>query len=810
MSGRVIAGAALAAGTLFRAHTTPTAAGVPAEDRRDVAGLAALALAALLAAVTWWPAASQPVTWLAHLAGDLAGVLSAVLPLLAAVVAWRLFRHPAAGGVTGRLMAGLLVTYTGCLGLAAVVDGMPSPVRAGAAAVRGAGGLAGWAATSPAGHFGGSGLAALTAIVLLVWGIRVTIGIPFRQIPGRAAACALPGQLTTALAAIDETADGDGTPALPAPGQPAALAAPDPGPVLEVSDSVPYATPHATASTAPAPAPAPAAAGPARAAITQPPAAVPGPAAAAQAAPELLALLRPGAPARTHTAANDQMTAALAGVLTEFGIDAAVTGFTRGPTVTRYEIGIGPRVKVEKVTGLQRNFALAAASADIRILAPIPGKNAIGVEVPNTDRDVVTLGDVLRSPAAAADPHPLLAGLGTDVEGRAVVARLDKLPHALVAGATGSGKSVAINALITSVLIRATPEQVKMLLIDPKRVELSAYRGVPHLYAPIVTDPREAAEALAGVCEEMDHRYDALARAGVKHIDDYNRAAAAGKLTGPDGKPCQPFPYLLVIVDELADLMMIAADEVEDSVVRISQLARAAGIHLVLATQRPSVDVVTGLIKANIPSRLAFETSSLTDSRVILDQPGAEKLTGQGDALFLPAGTSVPIRLQSSFVTETEIQAVVRAWRSPRTTTPAPAPAPAPGPALPAPAPAAPAGGDAIVITTAPHRPTLGPARQATALAAAPGPQDLLAQAAELVISTRHGSTAMLQRKLQIGFMPALGLMDQLEQHGIVGPGQGSGPRDVLIALSDLPAALAKLTAAAGTSPARQEATVHG
>jgi S-DNA-T family DNA segregation ATPase FtsK/SpoIIIE len=798
---------------------------LPAEERRDGAALFNLVLAVFIATFTWWGLTGWfPDTVHAVVNGTF-GWMALLLPLMLFVCAFRLFRQPGDGRGNNRVGIGFLVMTFAGSGLAHVLGGQPT-VAEGFDGLREAGGMLGFLAASPlaAVH---AAVPLVAYGILAFISLLIVTATPFGAIPrrlrgayehlmgldlveqdpdghdrsylehtppaapkkkrrrmfGRAEEpdAGLEGYVgdeafehavidddepqpskpapgvrrpTQAEIAVEKIKAAQGLGAAPPAGENATEAIPMITPGMAAAGTAPAAAPHVPANpVSPAPPPTP---------IPQ--------------RTEQLSLagdvtytlpasdfLTPGSIPKERTEANDAVVAALTDTLQQFNVDATVTGFSRGPTVTRYEIELAPGTKVERVTALSKNISYAVASSDVRILSPIPGKSAIGIEIPNTDRETVSLGDVLRSQNARRTDHPMVMGVGKDVEGGYVVANLAKMPHLLVAGATGAGKSSFVNSMITSILMRATPDEVRMVMVDPKRVELTAYEGVPHLITPIITNPKKAAEALQWVVREMDARYDDLANYGFKHIDDFNKAVRAGKVQPPpDSKRViRPYPYLLVIVDELADLMMVAPRDVEDSIVRITQLARAAGIHLVLATQRPSVDVVTGLIKANVPSRMAFATSSVTDSRVVLDQPGAEKLIGQGDALFLPMGASKAMRVQGAWVTESEIHKVVEHVKG-----------------------------------------QLQASYRDDVAAEAPKKQidddigddlDVLLQATELVVTTQFGSTSMLQRKLRVGFAKAGRLMDLLESRGVVGPSEGSKARDVLVKPDDLAPVLAAM-----------------
>ncbi len=745
------------------------------ELHRDGFGLTLLVLAVAAIATIWFGFDTWFVSWIPLLSGAFLGALDWAVPIILIALAWRILRHPDDRATTGRRIIGGAMTIIAVLGLWHVICGIPTPSD-GAFAMDSAGGVIGWIATAPLASAIGPIFTGLLLLVLLGFGLLVLTGTSFaslreggsalftwlrhgsgggdgretiEEFDGDEDIAATLGELAGDEPFITPIAEEDEE-------RPAAIlmAGVTPAePTTDVAHTVAiegHSARHATVAIAkPSATPAPK------------PKQLPLSGNVVFTLPDM-GMLKQGPAHKTATKVNDQVVTALTEVMEQFGIDATVTGFMRGPTVTRYEIELGPSVKVERVTALSKNIAYAVASADVRILSPIPGKKAIGIEIPNTDRELVALGDVLRSKAAVSEQHPMVVALGKDVEGGFIVANLAKMPHILVAGATGAGKSSCINSLITSILMRATPQEVRMILVDPKRVELTAYEGVPHLITPIITNPKKAADALAWVVKEMDRRYDDLAHFGFRHIDDFNKAVRSGKVTPLPGseRVLEPYPYLLVIVDELADLMMVAPRDVEDSIVRITQLARAAGIHLVLATQRPSVDVVTGLIKANVPSRLAFATSSLADSRVILDQPGAEKLVGQGDGLFLPMGANKSLRIQGAFVSENEIRAVVAHAKTQMETQ---------------------------FIDEVLAAPTSNKEIDADI----GDDLDVLIQAVELVVSTQFGSTSMLQRKLRVGFAKAGRLMDLMESRGVVGPSEGSKARDVLVSPDELPSVLA-------------------
>lgn len=771
------------------------------EHRRDGVGLTLLGLATVVAAAVWWQLPGGVMEFARSMTAGAVGKVGWFVPLFLVWAAWRTLRDPERNGPAGRQVIGWVAFALGLLGIVHIANGNPQPVLGDASNLQTAGGAIGYVTSSLLLDLMQTPYVVVPLLVLLAtFGVLIITATPVYQVPARlaelrdsalgrtpvedagdAAAAEKPSRTRRRSMLDDDEIDPEmGDPAYDSP----VLSdrelkkrrrKKDVEPVEDYGIDLfadPIADAAADAPTEVTPAVGAASPGRDESGALEPPPHTPLPARVEQLALSgdityslpANEVLKPGSVHKARSKASDAVVERLMQVMDEFNIDATVTGYTRGPTVTRYEVELGPAVKVEKVTALSKNIAYAVASADVRILSPIPGKSAIGIEIPNTDKEIVSLGDVLRSQTARSDHHPMVAGLGKDVEGGFVVANMAKMPHLLVAGATGSGKSSFINSLITSILMRSTPDEVRMIMVDPKRVELNAYEGVPHLITPIITNPKKAAEALAWVVREMDMRYDDLANFGFRHIDDFNKAVRAGKVEVPPGseRTLTPYPYLLVIVDELADLMMVAPRDVEDSVVRITQLARAAGIHLVLATQRPSVDVVTGLIKANVPSRLAFATSSLGDSRVILDQPGAEKLVGQGDGLFLPMGASKPVRVQGSWVTEAEIHQVVKHCKDQLEPT-------------------------YVEDVTAPKEAKreldddIG------------DDMELVVQAIELVVSTQFGSTSMLQRKLRVGFAKAGRLMDIMESRGVVGPSEGSKARDVLVKPDEIDSVIATL-----------------
>ncbi len=751
----------------------------------DAAGIALLALGCLTALALATDLAGPVGRTIDSGTGTVLGHGAFLVPLACVAAAALLLWGRAAGDADDdrepaaplRIALGVGLVLASAVGLFHLGGGSP-PLDGSASALRDAGGVLGAAVAAPLRSAVGDAGAVIVLVAAAVLGALLAPGIPVRRVAAAAGAATVwVGAHLRAVFELGTVGDGpvdDGDSPGESPRRASAQLYDQFEDTVAADESLDEQPEADAAATGPEHEPAPASEPePARPVVTV--TVVDDAERAGQLAIDLGPGHRPASwklPPRTllkrgsGRAVDERLVEAggqvLEATMREFGVDASLVGTTIGPTVTRYELELAAGVKGNRVTGLSHDIAYAMASPDVRILAPIPGRSAIGVEVPNKQRQLVTLGDILATDEARQARHPLEVGLGRDISGRAVMLNLADMPHLLIAGATGAGKSSCINSLVTSILMRSTPDEVRMILVDPKRVELGAYNDLPHLLTAVVTNPKKAANALDWAVREMDLRYELLADVGARDITGYNAMFDRGHLPTEDhpdpvaGKTYERLPYILVVVDELNDLMMVAARDVESSICRIAQMARAVGIHLVIATQRPSVDVITGVIKANVPSRLAFSVSSLADSRVVLDQAGAEKLIGQGDLLMLSASSSRAQRIQGSWVDEECVRRVVAHWRRQ-------------------------IGGSNYVEGVAGDD-----ARAGSSGADLGGDDELLAEAMELVVRSGLGSTSMLQRKLRVGFARAGRIMDLLERKGVVGPSDGSKARAVLMTVDEL------------------------